>query len=125
MLPPQRNEKDPKKNMEKQGVYMIPVERKDTRSTASYIGVTTRTLAQRIEEHKVDLKKERLTTVLATEAYSSDLMIKWEEMKIIRLLKHSKQAVTTETIEIRSRQNKECLLNDRTAIDLPRLGTTR
>lgn len=77
------NEKHPQKDVEKQGVYKIPVERKATRSATSYIGVITRTLAQRIDEHKIDLNKGRLMTALAIKAYSSDLQIKWDKAEII------------------------------------------
>lgn len=44
-----------------------------------YIGVTRKTLAKRMEEHKKDIVQAKLTTTLSVEAYNRDLKIKWEE----------------------------------------------
>lgn len=114
-----RNEKDPRSEKEKQGVYEIPVTNVRMQQPAKYIGVTTRTLAQRLQEHKSDIANARTTTVLALETYAEDLDVKWEEARIIKQIRNKKHAYTAETLEIFRRQQHENLLNDRTAVDLP------
>lgn len=46
---------------------------------SKYIGVTSRTLEQRISEHKNDIRKGKLNTALAVEAYANDLEVYWDK----------------------------------------------
>lgn len=108
-----RNEKQPLKMTEKSGVYEIPVRNVKDGECSKYIGVTTRTLEQRITEHKRDISKGKITTALATEAYANDLEINWNRAKVIRHLERNEHKYITETLEILQRQDKESLLNER------------
>lgn len=108
-----RNDKDPLEQQEKSGVYRIPL--RDTRENKekAYIGVTTRTIKRRIEEHKRDVRNAKLTTALAIEAYSSDIEIKWDETKKIKSVPTNTQPTITEAVEIIKRGSKELLVNDK------------
>lgn len=113
-----RNEKDPRNVMEKAGVYKIPVEDSSTRQQMSYIGVTTRTLKQRVHEHKNNIAKGNVSTALANGAYSKDLKIDWEESSIIRTFRKRKHAYVAEDLKIELGHRKEKLLNEK-ANELP------
>lgn len=81
-----RNGKDPLKNAQRSGVYKILVENARTKQKSAYIGIMKRMLAQRIEEHRRDISKGKLITALSVKAYSDDLLISWDQVKIIRRL---------------------------------------
>lgn len=73
-----RSDKEPIQQQERTRVYRIPIDNIRTQEEASYIGVTVRNLKKRLYEHKENIRQGKLTTALATEAYSEDLNIKWE-----------------------------------------------
>lgn len=79
-----RNIKQPLEEIEKSGVYEVPLERIQKRECAKYIGVTSRTLEQRLDEHKRDIRNGDLNTVLAIEAYGDDVRIRWDKARVIR-----------------------------------------
>lgn len=54
-----RNEKDPRKDKEKNGVYKIPVIELENHHQTLYIGMMTQTLAKRLEEHKRGIAREK------------------------------------------------------------------
>lgn len=110
-----RNEKDPPKRSEQKGVYKIPVEDLDSNKKLAYVGVTSRKLSKRLEEHKKDIEQARTTTALAQEAYSKNVNILWDEAKVIRNVPRRTQPVITESLEIIRRRTKEDLINDRLA----------
>lgn len=105
--------------MERSGVYSIPIEDVVTEERAAYVGVTSRTLAIRIDEHRREVRKGKVNTALVTEAYSRDLDIKWQQAEVIRMIAPGTQPVVAETIEILRRKDKENLVNDRVAWELP------
>lgn len=79
-----KNEKQPLTETERTGVYEILVTKMKEGECSKYIGVTTRTLGQRIAKHKKDIYKGKLSTALAIEAYDNDLEVHWNRAKIIR-----------------------------------------
>lgn len=113
------NDKDRLTQMERSGVYSIPIEDVVTEEKAAYVGVTSRTLATRIDEHRRDVRKGNINTALAMEAYARDLDIKWQQAEVIRTIAPGTQPVVAETIEILRRKDKENLVNDRVAWELP------
>lgn len=101
------------KHEEKREVYKIPITDKLTNEKSSYIGVTKRTIATCIEEHKRDIKHANLTTTLAMETYNRDIKVDWKEVKQIKSIKEVLQQVIVESVEIMKRMNNEKLINDR------------
>lgn len=79
----------------------------------SYVGVTSRTLKQRLIEHKRDIQTGKLTTALAVDAYTNNTEIFWNEAKVIRQVKKKEHMYVTEVLEIAKKQNKETLLKER------------
>lgn len=110
-----RNEKDPLEETERRGVYKIPIWQPDRQINSAYVGVTSRNLSKRIEEHKIDIKKARTSTSLAQEAYASNIEVNWKEARIIRNVPRHTQPVISESLEILRRKEKENLVNDRIA----------
>lgn len=113
-----RNNKDPLNQMERSGVYKILTKDLNTGKESAYVGVTTRSEAKRVEEHKNDIAKGKLTTSLAIEAYDKDLSINWEQTKVIRQIIPRTQPIIAESIEIIKR-SEENLINDKLAWESP------
>lgn len=86
---------------------------------AAYVGVTTRMVNKRLEEHKNDIAKGKLTTSLAMEAYSKDLSINWDQTKVIKQILPQTQPIIAESIEIMRRKSAENLINDKMAWEPP------
>lgn len=84
-----------------------------TNEEKSYIGVTSRTIERRMEEHKRDIQQAKLTTALAVEAYNRNIDIKWDNVKQIKPVQDNMMPVITEMLEIWKCFDKEKLVNDR------------
>lgn len=104
---------------ERTGVYEIPVMKMKEGECSKYIGVTTRTLGQRIAEHKKDIYKGKLSTTLAIEVYDNDLEVNWNRAKIIRQVEKNEYKYLMEALGITRREDKESLLNDKVQ-DIPK-----
>lgn len=61
-----KNIKDKYNPGQETGVYRIPLNNNNTDTAEVYIGATRRNLIDRIEEHKRDIKQDKLTTALST-----------------------------------------------------------
>lgn len=108
-----RNDKGPLERMEKKWVYRIPIRDLQLNWEAAYVGVTKRTIARRIEEHRRDIEQVRLTTSLAVEAYSKNISVKWDETEVVKpILRHTRPMIA-ESLEILRRSETEELVNDR------------
>lgn len=112
------NDKDSLMEQECKEVYRIPIREVQTNQNAAYALVTTRTLKKRIEEHKKNIAKAKLTTSLAVEAFSKDIEISWNQVKIIKLVPPHTQPVIMESLQIVKRKDSENLINNRIAWDL-------
>lgn len=110
-----RNDKDPLTKLEQKGVYRIPIMEEGVNNKKAYVGVTTRKLHKRLDEHKKDIAQARLTTSLAKEAYDKNIKIVWEEAEIIKKVPKWTQPTIVESLEILKRKVKEGLINDKLA----------
>lgn len=110
-----RNEKDKLKQSERTGVYKIPIRDVQLQREAAYLGVTSRAVHKRVEEHKKDIAQARLSTSLAQEAYSRDIEILWDQTKVVKPVPQHTLPTITESLEILRRKESENLINDRMA----------
>lgn len=110
-----RNDKDPLTKLEQKGVYRIPIMEEGVNNKKAYVGVTTRKLHKRLDEHKKDIAQARLTTSLAKVAYDKNIKIVWEEAEIIKKVLKWTQPTIVESLEILKRKVKEGLINDKLA----------
>lgn len=99
----------------RKGVYKIPLVEVGGNGNKAYVGVTTRRLSKRIEEHKKDIEKANITTSLAQEAYANDIDVQWKKAEIIRRIPPHMQPTIMESLEIIKRKEKELLINDKLA----------
>ncbi|XP_023223254.1 uncharacterized protein LOC111624595 [Centruroides sculpturatus] len=79
-----RNDKDSIKAEEKAGVYKIPYENLQLDVKKNYIGVTTKNLRVRLQEHKYVIRKASNSTILSQMAQAQGSEVKWDEATIIK-----------------------------------------
>lgn len=95
-----KNVKDRYHNLERSGIYQIPLRNIDKKRDEVYIGATSRNLKDRLLEHKSDIKKGNLNTALARRAYEQNIEVKWNEAKVIQRVNNIKELHTTEVFSV-------------------------
>lgn len=106
---------DPLPNIFKPGVYQIPYIT-DTGQTQYYLGKTERKFVERLKEHKADIKHCRQKSALCRKHYHNDIVITFNDAKVIHHISNGEVALFRETIEINKRKTEIC--NDSPSIQL-------
>ncbi|XP_023239320.1 uncharacterized protein LOC111637945 [Centruroides sculpturatus] len=95
-----RNDKDRLDRNCVLGIYSIPIYDHRVNRPGEYIGATTCCLKTRVKEHKYSIQKRLSNTALATFALDDDVMVEFDNARLIQRCEHQASLKYLEQLEI-------------------------